>query len=96
MPLQTRVVSELPTKLAPGFVYLVGEYGHPWQVALVCPCGCGEVVQLNLLPPGPPLWQAERGPDGNLTLWPSIRRSVGCQSHFWIRRGRVLWPSPTP
>ena len=43
-------VDDLPVHLEPCRVYIVGEEGHRWFVAFVCPCGCGETVYLNLLP----------------------------------------------
>jgi hypothetical protein len=87
----TRIVLELPEALEPGINYLVGQREAPWQVALLCPCGCLEVIHLNLLPPGPPLWRVAQDSDGALTVSPSIWRTKGCRSHFWIRRGRVVW-----
>lgn len=87
----TRAEPDLPERLESSVIYLLGEGGHNWQVGLLCPCGCGGVIQLNLVPPGPPLWRARQYHDGSLTISPSIWRSIGCYSHFWIRRGRVLW-----
>lgn len=87
----TRVVADLPDRFQAGVIYLVGEGGYAWQVGLLCPCGCGGVIQLNLVPPGPPLWRVRQYQDGSLTMSPSIWRNVGCYSHFWLRRGRVLW-----
>ena len=87
----TRIVSDVPERLDAGLIYLVGEDGHYWQVALNCPCGCHAVIHLNLVPPGPPLWGARLYEDGRLTISPSIWRSVGCYSHFWIRRGHLMW-----
>ena len=43
---------DLPDKLIPGVAYIVGEDGHNWAAGFLCPCGCSEVVQLNLVPLG--------------------------------------------
>lgn len=85
------VVDDIPEAARPGVVYLVGEGGHLWFAAFVCPCGCGELVQLNLLPDARPRWSAERHPDGTVTIAPSVWRVAGCRSHFFLRRGRVEW-----
>lgn len=84
-------VDDLPDVLRPRTVYLVGEEGHLWAAALVCPCGCGERIELNLMPQARPCWSAERRPDGTVTLMPSVWRQKGCKSHFFIREGRVDW-----
>ena len=90
-PLKTAVVEDLPEKPLPSTVYLVGEGEYLWSVAFVCPCGCGELVQLNLLPDARPRWSAERHPDGTVSVSPSVWRVAGCRSHFFLRRGRVEW-----
>lgn len=90
-PWGTTVVDEVPEKPRPATVYLVGEGDHLWFVVFVCPCGCGEAVQLNLLPDARPRWSAERHPDGTVSVAPSVWRVAGCRSHFFLRRGRVEW-----
>ena len=87
----TCVVCDLPDHLDRGALYVVGEGGYSWSAGLLCPCGCGEAIQLNLVPPGPPLWRVRTYSDGTSTISPSIWRNIGCMSHFWIRRGRVMW-----
>lgn len=71
-------------------IYLVGE-DVPWSATMRCPCGCGATIQLSLLPDDSPSWRAEEHADGTVTLWPSVWRSKGCRSHFFVRRGRILW-----
>lgn len=90
-PWRTAVVEDLPEKPLPSTVYLVGEGEYLWFVAFVCPCGCGELVQLNLLPDARPRWSAEQHPDGTVSVSPSVWRVAGCRSHFFLRRGRVEW-----
>lgn len=89
---RTVVVEDVPEQLRDGDVYLVGENGHFWCVALLCPCRCGEVIQLNLVKGTRPLWTFEResGTDA-ITLRPSVWRTNGCRSHFFLRAGRVRW-----
>ena len=72
-------------------LYIVGENGNYWVVIFLCPCGCGDLIQLNLLPEFRPRWSIKKHLDATLTLHPSIDRLVGCRSHFWIRKGVVEW-----
>lgn len=83
-------VGELPDILKRGSLYLIGD-GAPWSAALLCPCGCRDVIQLSLLDGDPPRWRLSLDGDGLPTLVPSVRRTQGCRSHFFLRRGRVVW-----
>jgi len=89
--LRVKRIEELPARLASDRVYVVGENGHDWYAALLCPCGCGSVVELNLLPATRPRWRLRVRPSGTVSLRPSIWRRVGCRSHFWLLEGRVVW-----
>jgi Family of unknown function (DUF6527) len=84
-------VEELPEKLDKGKVYLAGEGEHLWAAAMVCPCGCGELIELNLLKQARPCWSVQEHADGTITLAPSVWRQKGCRSHFLLRRGRIDW-----
>ncbi len=94
--LRTVLTAEIPEPPEPGSLFLVGEGEHLWFAVLECPCGCGESVQLNLLPDDFPCWEATRHADGTVSLWPSVRRVRGCFSHFFVRRGRIKWCDPDP
>jgi Family of unknown function (DUF6527) len=84
-------VDDLPDVLKPFTVYLAGDEGHLWAAAMVCPCGCGERIELNLLSQARPCWTAQRHPNGTVTLMPSVWRQKGCKSHFFVRNGRIDW-----
>jgi hypothetical protein len=90
-PVRFTRVDEMPDRLKSSTVYLCGEGEHLWAAALICPCGCGEVIQLNLLKQARPCWNAVDHPDGTVSLAPSVWRQEGCGSHFFIRHGRVDW-----
>ena len=93
-PLQTVHVEELPDKLDPKAVYVLGEGKHLWFVAMLCPCGCKQVLQVSLLPDSKPRWRLiEHADDGSITLQPSVWRKIGCASHFFLRRGLIQWCS---
>lgn len=84
-------VAELPDVLAPDAVYVVGEGKHEWFVGLRCPCGCQATIQLNLQADSRPRWQYQHHWNDTVTLDPSINRIRGCRSHFWLKRGKLLW-----
>lgn len=79
-----------PDELLTETLYAIGENGHLWHVSLVCPCGCGATIALNLLPDDSPCWRLYESADGP-TLSPSVCRTTGCRSHFILRRGYVIW-----
>ncbi|MGE0288414.1 MAG: DUF6527 family protein [Bradyrhizobium sp.] len=58
---------------------------------MMCPCGCGEVIELNLLQQARPCWNAQEHQNGTVSVTPSVWRRKGCRSHFWLRRGRIDW-----
>lgn len=88
--LKTIRVEDAPEVLRFGSVYVLGEDEHIWSVTMLCPCGCGEQIQLSTVG-GRPRWSVDIEGDGTVTLNPSIWRKVGCQSHFFLRRGAVQW-----
>lgn len=84
-------VEDFPETLKPKQVYVAGENGNYWGAALLCPCGCGETIQLNLLKDVRPCWSVKQCSDGSVTLLPSIWRQKGCKSHFFVRNGEIEW-----
>ena len=87
----TKTVEKFPEELEPGRLYLIGDNSIPWFAGLICPCGCGAFIRLSLLKDDRPRWRVKRHFTGTVTLDPSIRRKSGCRSHFFVRRGRVVW-----
>lgn len=92
----TLFAAELPDVLDPWTVYVVGEGAHVWFAALMCPCGCGELLQISLHPEGRPRWLLTLHAGGTVSLTPSVWRRTGCRSHFFLRRGRVEWCDVRP
>lgn len=90
-PLQTVYLKEIPETLAPAEVYVLGEGSHKWFVAMLCPCGCGDSVEVSLLPDAEPRWSLTEHRDTTISLMPSIWRRSGCKSHFFLRRGLIEW-----
>ena len=87
----TETIKEFPETLEPKRVYLVGDNSVPWFAALLCPCGCGDLIRLSLLKNDRPRWRVTRHFTGTVTLKPSIWRKKGCRSHFFVRRGGIIW-----
>lgn len=85
------VTGHLPRNLAKNKLYIVEEDGFEEQAAMLCPCGCGRVLHMNLLTDERPCWKLTRHADGTSTLHPSVWRQKDCRSHFWFRKGRVIW-----
>lgn len=89
---RTSLVQErLPRELEPGILYIVEDDDFLEQAAMVCPCGCGSTLHMNLLPDERPCWRVEQHANGAVSLFPSVWRQVGCRSHFWFREGRIHW-----
>lgn len=66
------------------------ERGHAREVVFQCPCGCGEIVVINVDRAAGPAWRVRiRGE--RLTLMPSVWRTTGCESHFVLWENQVCW-----
>lgn len=91
--ISTVYVDDLPDVLESHTLYIVGESGFHWFAALLCPCGCQETLYLSLHKEGRPRWVVSQHWDGSVSLRPSVRRMVGCQSHFFLTEGRIRWCS---
>lgn len=66
-----------------------GEY--PWLASMLCPCGCGDLIQLSLLESDSPTWRLAINESGFPTLAPSVWRRKGCRSHFFVQEGLIVW-----
>lgn len=65
--------------------------GRDWMAGMRCPCGCGDTIELMLLAGTTPRWDLCIDRRGRPTLYPSVHRTAGCRSHFWVRAGRITW-----
>ncbi len=74
---------------APGDAVII-QRGSPRWLLLRCPCSCGEEIPLNLDARAGKAWRLYREPTKGLTLFPSVWRDTGCQSHFVVWRDRIL------
>jgi hypothetical protein len=81
-----------PPSVEPRIVYVIGGRGNEWIAAMVCPCGCGQTIKLNLLAhESRPVWTVHPDRRKRATIVPSVWRHVGCRSHFIVRGGRIHW-----
>ena len=91
-PYRARIIEEnLPKKLKRRVLYVVQEDGILEQAAMICPCGCGEVLHMNLLPDERPCWTLTQHKNRTVSLHPSVWRKKKCGSHFFLRDGRIQW-----
>jgi len=60
------------------------------SVVMRCPDGCGEAITLNLDPRTDKAWRLYQSAKG-LTLFPSVWRKTGCQSHFILWNDVLYW-----
>ena len=79
---------------APGDAVLITR-GKPRWLLLRCPCGCGEEIPVNVDARAGKAWRLYRGSITGITLFPSVWRDTGCESHFVIWRDRILMFGPT-
>jgi hypothetical protein len=73
----------------PGDIAIV-ERGVPRLLVMKCPDGCGDTLRVNLDPRMSKAWRIYRDADG-LSLFPSVWRDTGCESHFIIWANKVYW-----
>ncbi len=81
---------EWPDDWSPDTIYVQGEDGVDWAAAFVCPCGCRDIVYLNLVPDRRPRWRIWESWHGLPGITPSVWRQVKCRSHFIVSNGRVI------
>lgn len=77
--------------ILPGVMTVVGSPALKKWAYLRCPCGCADVIMLPLSRKRRPRWDVSMDLIGRPTVRPSIRQTSGCMSHFWLRKGRVIW-----
>lgn len=69
---------------------LVGTPEKQKWLRFECPCGCREVLALNLMKSHTPHWTVTGHEDKTLSVYPSVDATT-CGSHFWVRRNEIQW-----
>jgi hypothetical protein len=88
---QVEIYEDLPDNFEQNTLYLIGENNNFWQAAMLCPCNCGDLIQLTLGTKGKPRWQVNLNNKKQPTVKPSVHRKVNCKSHFFLKDGKVIW-----
>lgn len=57
-----------------------------------CPCGCGEILSMNLDPRAGTAWRVYAD-ESSISLLPSVWRTSGCRSHFFVVHNDIYWCS---
>lgn len=81
----------MPIALPRRGLVLVRDGQEDWCVAMKCPCGCGQTVELPLILEAEPRWKLDLNAELRPTLRPSVWLKDGCRSHFFIKAGKVVW-----
>lgn len=82
--------TDIPDKIKPEILYLIGSDNCYWVAVLQCPCRCGSTIQLPMSAGSRPCWQFS-GTAEMPSLYPSVNRTVGCRSHFILSNGKIKW-----
>lgn len=64
--------------------------GRPRSTVMLCPCGCGDELTINLDSRIGPAWKIYIEKE-SLSIYPSIWRENNCQSHFIIWKNKIYW-----
>lgn len=82
--------SDVGSHLAkPGDAVII-QRGQPRWMMLKCPCGCREEIPINLDRRAGKAWRYYDAGAKGISLFPSVWRDTGCQSHFIIWRGVIM------
>lgn len=73
----------------PGDVVLVFR-GVSRSVIMRCPDGCGEIITVNLDPRTAKAWHFYKKRN-QISIFPSVWRDTGCQSHFIVWNHVIVW-----
>lgn len=84
-------VKEYPNVIQHRNIYVVSDGAVPDTIIFKCPCGCNADIYLNLLKDTRPSWSFIIDKKGKITISPSIWRKINCKSHFFLRKGKIIW-----
>lgn len=73
----------------PGDLAVV-ERGVPRLLVMKCPDDCGDTLRINLDPRTSKAWRLYQDKEG-LSLFPSVWRDTGCESHFIVWADGIYW-----
>lgn len=79
-----RLASENPKRIV-----IIERYG-PRSVLFQCPCGCSDVLVINVDKKLRQAWTLRYDARG-VSLLPSVWRTTGCESHFVLWQSQAWW-----
>ncbi len=88
---QVENAEDVPEYISNHAIFVIQDGNEPELLAFKCPCGCEATILLNLLSDTKPQWHFKISDGIIITISPSIWRTVGCKSHFWVVEGNVKW-----
>lgn len=71
-------------------IAIIGTKKNPKWLLLNCPCGCHEILRVNLSPAMGLAWRINFISDDTLSLYPSVDLESGCKAHFILRANKAL------
>lgn len=90
-PYTYKHVQDFPDRWDAQTVYLLGKPDREWLAGMLCPCGCNQPIELVLLASEWPRWKLALHKDASVSLKPSVWRTKGCKSHFFLTKGKIRW-----
>jgi hypothetical protein len=84
-------VDQCPDKHEPGVLYVAMDNGKPFFSEALCPCGCGEMFHLIFNQGETPSWIINIDEQNLPDISPSVLKTNGCRSHFFIKKGAIQW-----
>lgn len=84
-------IPEIPEIAGKGEIYISFDDGQWCYLLMECPCGCGAYIDLSLIKGLKPRWEIQFHLNGTISISPSIWRKYKCKSHFFYKKGKVIW-----
>lgn len=88
---QVKYAEDVPGAISGTDIFIIQDGNEAELLAFKCPCGCGADILLNLLKDASPKWSYKIDNMGKIYISPSVWRSVGCKSHFFLKEDKIIW-----
>jgi len=85
-----KFISDIPYLLKRNQIYIIQDGNEPDTIVFKCPCGCKNIIHLNLLSDCSPQWSFTLKKK-KISIYPSIATKRGCKSHFWVIKSKIIW-----
>jgi hypothetical protein len=72
-------------------IYLIGEKSYFKWALMKCPCGCEETLIMSIMKKIRPFWTVKFDRYKRISLSPSVWKKNGCSSHFFVKKGKIIW-----